>query len=1812
MRMPINMWKKTLSALGMKVVERSNKSHPRRANKHFGFEALEPRQMLTGSPTIDSLSFDHSPVIQGNELTLTAVNPQDTGGTISDVSFYLETTPGSTSGGELLGTATSASGWSLGVSTATLPAGTQSFYAQAIDNTAAVSTPVTATDSILATPPEVTGVYVRGSAWTSPFLNYLASQGTGDSTLGFAIPTGSSSQTKTLPWTNLNEISVQFNQPVTVDTALADAELIGAAGEPAPPSLSSASFSFNTTTNTATWLLPSGTFLTDDKYILYIPSAAVVSTPSGQPLDGEFANNSTTLPSGNGTLGGDFAFDFNVLIGDIDRNGLVNANDNAAVRLKLGDATTSVNYVAFDDVDGSGLINASDYNKVKSLLGGVLPTAATVAPSIPAVSVMQGSGSYSQNLSTYFAADFPTGDTISYTVSGEPSGVTASFSGSTLSVGFPNTFAGAANLTITATDSSDSNRAISAPLALSVNPLATISGGATANEGSTYTLNLTQATGAAFSYWTINWGDGTASTIEGSDTIAQHVYAGGPSATPFSYNIAASGTNSAGTFAAGADVSVTVEPPPEVTGVYVDSTAWSSSFVSYLAGNNQSGLALGYELPTGANQLATLPWNNVNTISVQFNQAVTVNQATSLVELIESDGSTISLAATGTSFSFNNTTDVATWILPTGNVLTDNRYMLYIPPAAVTSNATGQILDGEFTNNSNVSIAGSSLPSGGGTPGGYFGFDFNVLPGDVNESNVVDSTDTGVVTSLQNYQTTTSGYSPLADIDGSGTIDATDLSFVSGIPSNTQLPFSTPSLSSGSASMGSFTTDSTHENWVVNYSIPSGTTTPPAGFTVAVYSTMDTSAFQPGAVIDPAVATPVASTTISSPLAAGSYSATLSPAFSDVQQNYYLVAVILAPDGTVLSSSGAFGGVYQDADGIVQVQGTDAATIAITQASGTLDVDYNGTNVTFPASGVTGIHVREHSGNQTLGADATVTENTWIFAANNDQVTGGAGSNYLVADGSGVTLTGGGSGDTYAFSPDASGSIAVHDVSDSSGNATLDFSQFISPVNVNIGLQSLQTIGSGSHGSLAITIASADGIGAVVGTPFADIITTNSVTDTLTGGGALALGTGTAAVGDTYVFSNPTSAVSDTIDDTSGTAKLDFSQLTPVSSSGAGVTVNLGSTSAQTVYNSGTGNSITLMLDSDAGIQKIVGTTGDDTLTGNALDNTLDGHGGTDTLSGGAGNDKLAGTAGSTFLGGTGSDSISYEDSAGTLLGEATIPSSGMYSDLVTTSDLAQGQLSATPSWTSTAGAGIGGGYLSVAPPTTGSGTGSNALNWSFGNLASGTYQVYVTFPASSANTTAADFTISDGATAVGSQTVNEQITPSDLTIGTTAFASLGSFEIDSGTLNVNLSDLGLAGGNLAAGSVYIVQTGTNSLTPAIPIASATSLGGNTYTFTGVAYNAALVDFYLDTNQDGVVDAGDTEIAVVVPDSNGNFSLTTVLPAGYSPQNVLEIAVNQGNGQNIGGVGGGQAIVSAPVTPLMPPVAGPAAGAGAVTGGLPTFDFQANPNRNVPITVALDDTGSFAVANSPGAPPDISAATPQSYNSGPGLVQASGFISNQVSAAGSNVVGGTGETSSNGYITIDGGAVPIDFSQPAISQSVASNFYVTSTTAGAPVDDGSQVGTLTATINGSENWTIGSFGGVGADGRPALMPAGTLVLVTTTITVGGGSLASSAGSASTRGVLSAGAALASNGNVFNQEGESGEGAGSSITLAGRENDGGGTFGDSATVSFLAVVGQTVTLSFNAQVTAIAGSTTDGSATAIGQIIMSSYATVQSI
>jgi hypothetical protein len=148
------------------------------------------------------------------------------------------------------------------------------------------------------------------------------------------------------------------------------------------------------------------------------------------------------------------------------------------------------------------------------------------------------------------------GDGNTQDVTGNPSSVAHTYS------------AGPSNYTISAsaadgTGTYNASNTIAVSVA-HVPPTLTLSGAASVNEGSLYTLSLSGAelAGHAISAWSINWGDGNTQLVSGNPSSVTHTYALGPQ----SDTITASATDDVSTYSAGNSVVVSVlHVPPTVT-----------------------------------------------------------------------------------------------------------------------------------------------------------------------------------------------------------------------------------------------------------------------------------------------------------------------------------------------------------------------------------------------------------------------------------------------------------------------------------------------------------------------------------------------------------------------------------------------------------------------------------------------------------------------------------------------------------------------------------------------------------------------------------------------------------------------------------------------------------------------------------------------------------------------------------------------------------------------------------------------------------------------------------------------------------------------------------------------------------------------------------------------------------------------------------------------------------------------------------------------------------------------------------------------
>jgi hypothetical protein len=233
--------------------------------------------------------------------------------------------------------------------------------------------PKTMTIDVIA-PPEVVEVVVSGSSWSPAFLEELQAAGWGAA--GYAIPVGTTAQMQPLPWGNLNQIRITFNQPVNVQQqSLQIAGLVG--------TYSVVGFQYDPASDSAIWTLQVPLGADSVTIDLQSTGPAAVTDVSGHALDGEWTNQASNYPSGNGIPGGDFQFQFNVLPGDVNQDGIVDSQDLALM---------SSNWLvanAMADTNGDDIVNSQDIALIASNWLSTLPAAGSslsaAGSSVPAL-----------------------------------------------------------------------------------------------------------------------------------------------------------------------------------------------------------------------------------------------------------------------------------------------------------------------------------------------------------------------------------------------------------------------------------------------------------------------------------------------------------------------------------------------------------------------------------------------------------------------------------------------------------------------------------------------------------------------------------------------------------------------------------------------------------------------------------------------------------------------------------------------------------------------------------------------------------------------------------------------------------------------------------------------------------------------------------------------------------------------------------------------------------------------------------------------------------------------------------------------------------------------------------------------------------------------------------------------------------------------------------------------------------------------------------------------------------------------------------
>jgi hypothetical protein len=328
---------------------------------------------------VGSITASPDPVLSGRPITLTATGVTDPDGTVTSVAFYresngvpgLQVVAGGTGGDRLLGT-DSAAPYTLPVDTFGLAPGPYTYYAAPV-SAAGVGDAAATVHTVLAgpsAPPAVAQVYVDGSRWTPAFRRALSDAGLGGTGFGYGIP-ARDAQLSPIPFAPVDRVSIRFTEDV--DVGPGSLAVVGAGGTlygaQAP------GFAYDPVNFIATWQLERP--ITADRVRITVASGAPAGVRdfSGAALDGEWADGADAYPSGDGAAGGDFRFAFNVLQGDVNRNGRVDTRDFVEVwRRRYNPAFPNpARYSVFADVDGSGRIDMLDLVLVRNRLGRRLP-----------------------------------------------------------------------------------------------------------------------------------------------------------------------------------------------------------------------------------------------------------------------------------------------------------------------------------------------------------------------------------------------------------------------------------------------------------------------------------------------------------------------------------------------------------------------------------------------------------------------------------------------------------------------------------------------------------------------------------------------------------------------------------------------------------------------------------------------------------------------------------------------------------------------------------------------------------------------------------------------------------------------------------------------------------------------------------------------------------------------------------------------------------------------------------------------------------------------------------------------------------------------------------------------------------------------------------------------------------------------------------------------------------------------------------------------------------------------------------------------
>ena len=328
-------------------------------NNYAASSTTENLAISQVAPAI-SLSASSNPAIYGQAVTFTATISSTAGTPSGTVTFE-------DAGKALPGNSTvTLSGSTASFSISTLALGSHTITAvYSGDTNFTAETTATLNETVVDTGPTVIGVYAEGVAWNSSFLDFLAANALGSVSNGLLLQDGATqlSNAAELTWSNINQISVTFDESVNVSQN--SLQLINSSGTDMAMA-SSGAFSYDSSDDTAQWTFANS--LPSDKYLVYLEASTITDSAS-MVLDGAWTTSSSTWAagSGDGVPGSDFDYQFNLLVGDAGNRGAVTNGDLLLLRSQIGGSVNASNY--HDDINASGSITNSDLLLLRQQIG---------------------------------------------------------------------------------------------------------------------------------------------------------------------------------------------------------------------------------------------------------------------------------------------------------------------------------------------------------------------------------------------------------------------------------------------------------------------------------------------------------------------------------------------------------------------------------------------------------------------------------------------------------------------------------------------------------------------------------------------------------------------------------------------------------------------------------------------------------------------------------------------------------------------------------------------------------------------------------------------------------------------------------------------------------------------------------------------------------------------------------------------------------------------------------------------------------------------------------------------------------------------------------------------------------------------------------------------------------------------------------------------------------------------------------------------------------------------------------------------------